>query len=205
MNILHLDSSIMGDHSVSRQLSRQVVTRLSQQHDGALVTYRDLAANPIPHLDMVALSAGQVPVDQRNADQTAQFELTETLLDELFGADAIVIGLPFYNFGMPSQLKAWIDHITVAGRTFSYTETGPVGLIADKKVILVSSRGGVRGEGLVTGMDYHESQVHAVFSLLGVTDITTVRAEGVKMGDEFKTQALAVANQQINQLNINAA
>ncbi|PTY37985.1 FMN-dependent NADH-azoreductase [Saccharospirillum sp. MSK14-1] len=204
MNILHLDSSILGDQSVSRQLSRQVVERLRQQHEAAQVTYRDLVANAIPHLDMASLSAGQVPADQRNTDQSAQFELTETLLNELFSADVIVIGLPFYNFGMPSQLKAWIDRIAQSGRTFRYTENGPEGLVTGKKVILASSRGGVYSQGPASAMEHQESHLTSVFGLLGLSDVVTVRAEGVNMGDDFKNQALAAAGEQIDRLTVAA-
>ncbi|MDB2448763.1 FMN-dependent NADH-azoreductase [bacterium] len=204
MNILHLDSSILGGQSVSRQLSAQVVARLTSHNPGAQVVHRDLAAEPIAHLDMTALSAAQVPAEQRSAAQTAQFELTETLLNELFAADVIVIGLPFYNFGMPSQLKAWIDRIAQAGRTFRYTENGPEGLVTGKKVILASSRGGVYSEGPAAAMEHQESHLAAVFGLLGLSDVVTVRAEGVNMGDDFKTQALAAAGEQINRLTVAA-
>lgn len=205
MNILHLDSSILGEQSVSRQLSRQVVARLQSEHKNAQVVYRDLVSTPIDHLDMAALSAAQVPADQRSVEQAAQFKLTETLLDELFSADVIVIGLPFYNFGMPSQLKAWIDRIAQSGRTFRYTENGPEGLVTGKKVILASSRGGVYSEGPAAGMEHQESHLAAVFGLLGLTDVVTVRAEGVNMGEAFKTQALNAASEQISQLSIQAA
>lgn len=204
MNILHLDSSILGAQSVSRQLSQQVVTRLTQDHANAKVVYRDLVANPINHLDLGALSASQMPADQLSAEQQTQRALTETLLDELFAADVIVIGMPFYNFGMPSQLKTWIDHITVAGRTFSYTESGPIGLVTGKKVILVSSRGGVYSNSQTPGLDYHESHLHAVFSLLGLDNITNIRAEGLKMGDDFKDKALTSASEKIDQLSLAA-
>ncbi|WP_108124041.1 FMN-dependent NADH-azoreductase [Saccharospirillum mangrovi] len=204
MNILHLDSSILGGLSVSRQLSAQVVARLAAQNPGAQIVHRDLVAEPIAHLDMTALSATQVPADQHSPEQAAQFALTETLLNELFAADVIVIGLPFYNFGMPTQLKAWIDRIAVSGRTFRYTESGPEGLVTGKKVILASSRGGVYSEGPRVAMEHQESHLATVFGLLGLTDVSTVRAEGVNMGEEFKNQALAAAGEQIDRLTVAA-
>lgn len=136
MKILHIDSSILGDASVSRQLSKAIVNQLQAKNTAAQVDYLDLAEQTIPHLTAEILMG-------QNAEQSA---LGEQILQQYLDADVVVVGAAMYNFGLPSTLKAWIDRISVAGRTFKYTENGPVGLAGDKKVYIASSRGGVYGE-----------------------------------------------------------
>lgn len=193
MNILHLDASVLGEHSVSRQLSAALVAELRAEHPRATVRYRDLAAHPLPHW---------VPVKEAIREPG---ELGETLLEEFLAADVVVIGAPMYNFGVPTQLKAWIDHIAVPGRTFRYTENGPEGLAGDKRVIVVSSRGGIYSEGPAAGMDFQENYLRAFFGFIGVTDLEIIRAEGVAMGPEHRESALHRAHQSIRDSRRQAA
>lgn len=190
MKLLHIDSSISGQASASRQLTRQIVDRLRDEHSGAAVTYRDLDAEPLPHLSSDML-AGMAP-GVATAEQTRQ-ELARSVaaLDEFLGADVIVIGAPMYNFAVSSQLKAWIDRILVAGKTFSYTAEGPKGLAGSKRVIIASSRGGVYAPGSAQGaMDFQENYLRAVFGFIGIDTVEIVRAEGVAFGPEQRETAL---------------
>ena len=180
MKLLHIDSSALGAYSVSRELTAAIVAAWKRREPGLEVTYRDLAANPLPHwlplADAAAMPAGDP-------------------LAELFAADVIVIGAPMYNFGIPSQLKAWIDRIVVAGKTFQYGANGPEGLAGGRKVIIASSRGGFYGAG--TGgeaADFQERYLRHIFHFIGITDLEFVRAEGVAMGPQQRADALASAH-----------
>ena len=189
MKILQIDSSILGDASISRQLSQAIVEQLQQKHgDAAELEYLDLAAQPIPHLTAEILMG-------QNPEQAA---LSEQILQQYLQADILVVGAAMYNFGLPSTLKAWIDRISVAGRTFKYTENGPVGLAGEKKVYIASSRGGVYGE--QSPVDFQEAFLKTVFNFTGVTDVQVIRAEGVNMGDAAKQQAIEAAMAQVNTL-----
>lgn len=188
MKVLHIDSSIMGDASVSRQLSHAVVQQLKTKHTDAQVDYLDLATTPIPHLSADILMG-------QNAEQS---ELSERLIQQYLDADIVVIGAAMYNFGLSSTLKAWIDRISAVGRTFKYTEQGPVGLAGDKKAYIVSSRGGVFGEN--SPVDFQEGMLKTIFGFTGVTDVEIIRAEGVNMGPEAKEKALAEAFTQVHAL-----
>ena len=185
MKVLHIDSSIMADASVSRQLSQAIVSQLSEKHAQVEVEYLDLATQPIPHLDAEILMG-------QNVEQSA---LGERIIQQYLDADVVVIGAAMYNFGITSTLKAWIDRISVAGRTFKYTENGPVGLAGDKKAYIASSRGGVYGEN--SPVDFQESFLKTVFNFTGVTDVEIIRAESVNMGPELKDKAIAAALAQV--------
>ena len=185
MKVLHIDSSIMADASVSRQLSQAIVSQLSEKHAQVEVEYLDLATQPIPHLDAEILMG-------QNAEQSA---LGERIIQQYLDADVVVIGAAMYNFGITSTLKAWIDRISVAGRTFKYTENGPVGLAGDKKAYIASSRGGVYGEN--SPVDFQEGFLKTVFNFTGVTDVEIIRAEGVNTGPELKDKAIAAALAQV--------
>ncbi|HRM51174.1 FMN-dependent NADH-azoreductase [Acinetobacter johnsonii] len=185
MKVLHIDSSIMADASVSRQLSQAIVSQLSEKHAQVEVEYLDLATQPIPHLDAEILMG-------QNAEQSA---LGERIIQQYLDADVVVIGAAMYNFGITSTLKAWIDRISVAGRTFKYTENDPVGLAGDKKAYIASSRGGVYGEN--SPVDFQEGFLKTVFYFTGVTDVEIIRAEGVNMGLELKDKAIAAALAQV--------
>ena len=193
MKLLHVDSSILGQGSVSRQLSGEIVASIRTKHADAEVTYRDLASEPLGHLSHLHLAAAQGVVlesDQLQRDVAAG----QVALDEFLAADVVVIGAPMYNFGVPSQLKAWIDRLAVAGKTFRYTENGPEGLAGDKKIVIASSRGGVFGPGTPgAAFDHQETYLRALFGFLGVKDITFIRAEGVAMGPDARAAAIANA------------
>ncbi|MES2095213.1 MAG: NAD(P)H-dependent oxidoreductase [Pseudomonadota bacterium] len=185
MKLLHLDSSITGEHSVSRKLSASIVDRLRTANPDIAIAYRDLAAAPIGHLTL-----GDIP---------AQGEST-VILDEFLDADVVVIGAPMYNFSLPSQLKAWIDRILVAGKTFSYGETGPVGLASGKRVILAISRGGFYGaEAPMAAAEHLETYLTTVFGFIGVTPEFVI-AEGVLAGPDQQQAAMTRAEQSIRQL-----
>lgn len=185
MKVLHIDSSIMGGASVSRQLSQAIVAQLTAKHAGAQVDYLDLAQQPIPHLTAEILMG-------QDAEQAA---LGEKILQQYLDADVVVVGAAMYNFGLSSALKAWIDRISVAGKTFKYTENGPVGLAGNKKAYIASSRGGVYGAD--SPADFQEGLLQTVFGFTGVRDVEIIRAEGVNMGVELKDKALADAMAQI--------
>ncbi|WP_395402746.1 FMN-dependent NADH-azoreductase [Pseudoduganella sp. UC29_106] len=170
MKVLHIDSSINGQQSVSRQLSAAIVRRLREANTGASVAYRDVVADPVPQSSGMA---GSSP-----------------LLDEFLAADVVVIGAPMYNFGVPSQLKAWLDTLAVAGVTFSYGASGPQGLCGGKRIIVASSRGGIySAPSPAAGMDHQESYLSSFFGFLGA-QIEFIRAEGVGMGDEQRQRAM---------------
>jgi len=182
MKLLHIDSSALGAHSVTRGLTAAIVGEFERNHAGLEVTYRDLHAAPLAHW---SLPAGE-------SDPHA--EEAEKVMAEFLAADVVVIGAPMYNFGLASSLKAWIDRIAVAGKTFRYTASGPEGLAVGKRVIVASSRGGIYSEGSpAASMDFQEPYLRTVFGFLGVTDIEFVRAEGVAMGDEKKMHAIGGA------------
>ncbi|WP_448681065.1 FMN-dependent NADH-azoreductase [Pseudomonas nicosulfuronedens] len=195
MKLLHIDSSILGDNSASRQLSAELVAAWAAAEPGVEVTYRDLAADAISHLSSASLVAAGTPAEMRDAAQKHEAALGEKSIEEFLGADAIVIGAPMYNFSIPSQLKAWIDRIAVAGKTFRYTESGPEGLAVGKKVIIVSTAGGIHA-GQPSGIA-HENYLQLVLNFLGITDIEIVRAEGLAYGDEPRRNAIAGAQASI--------
>lgn len=185
MKLLHVDSSVLGENSASRDLSAAIVARLRAEHPGAEVTYRDLAAQTLPHFTPV-LAEGH-PCVARNAE----------ILDEFLAADTVVIGAPMYNFTIPTQLKAWLDRVLIAGKTFRYTEKGPQGLAGDKRVIIASSRGGIYSEGPAMAVDFQETYLKHVLAFIGVHDPEIVRAEGLNLGVEQRSAAIAQAHAQI--------
>ena len=195
MKILHVDTSITGRASVSRALSAEIVASLRRLQPEAEVTVRDLAAQPIGHLSDAHLLAdqGAVPGEAAIQDDLAA---GQAALEEFLAADIVVIGAPMYNFAIPSQLKAWIDRLAVRGVTFRDTDDGPQGLAKGKKVIIASSRGGFPSEAL----DHQETYLRTIFGFFGITDITTVRAEGVAFGEEAKASAIKGARCEIASL-----
>ena len=181
MNVLHIDSGILGDHSVSRRLTAAIAAQLKADHPEATVVYRDLVAEPAAHLSgahLMAANAKPEDVDQKLAAEVAD---GAKILEQFLAADTVIIGAPMYNFSLPSQLKAWIDRIAVSGKTFRYTENGPEGLAGGKKIIVVSTRGGHYSEGPAAAMDHQESYLKVMLGFLGVTDIEFVRAEGLNI------------------------
>lgn len=194
MKLLHVDSSILGDHSVSRQISAAAVASLRTAIPGLEVVYRDLDATPAPHQSGALLAARGLSPDQRNADQTRDVAHADAVLDEFLAADIVVIGVPMYNFGIPSQLKSWIDHLAVAGKTFRYSEAGVEGLAKGKRVILASSRGGFYGpDSPAASLQHQESYLRGFFGFIGITDVEVVGAEGVNISPDHKQSALEAA------------
>lgn len=192
MKILHVDSSILFGDSVSRRLTAEIVAALTAKAPQATVSRLDLAAEPVGHLTAAHLGAAQgAPVP---AALEADVAAGRRALGAFMEADVVVIGAPMYNFSVPSQLKAWVDRLAVAGVTFRYSEKGPEGLCAGKKVIVASSRGGVFSAGSpIAALDHQESYLTAFFGFLGITDVTFVRAEGVAMGPEAKAASIEAA------------
>ena len=177
--ILQVDSSITGENSVSRQLTAAIVERLQQAEASAEVTYRDVSAAPLPHF----------VIGEENES-----------VEEFLKADTVVIGAPMYNFSLPSQLKAWIDQILVAGRTFRYTETGVVGLAGPKRIIVAVSRGGFYGADTpMAAMEHLESYLQAVFAFIGL-EPEFVIAEGVQLGPDHRVKAIESALNHISRL-----
>ncbi len=183
MNLLHIDSSALGNHSVSRPLTAEIVATLRKNNPGLHLEYRDLVGNPLPHWQPVVDAS-------REPGETGQ-----AILDQFLKADVVVIGAPMYNFSIPSQLKAWIDAIAVPGQTFRYGTNGPEGLAGGKRVIVVSSRGGIYSEGAATAMDFQEPYLRAFFGFIGITDVEFIRAEGIGMNKEA---AIAAAHDAIH-------
>lgn len=186
MKILHVDSSALGGYSVSRQLTAEIVAQLQQQAPASDVSYRDLAAEPLPHWAPVTDAADPAAL------------LGNQLLEEFLAADTIVIGAPMYNFAISSQLKAWIDRIVVPGKTFRYTASGAEGLAGGKRVIVASSRGGFYGkDSPAAAMDFQEPYLRTALGFIGISDVGFVRAEGVAVSDGHKAEALKSAHDSI--------
>jgi FMN-dependent NADH-azoreductase len=197
MQLLHIDSSVLGTHSASRALSAEIVARQVALHPDVQVTYRDLAADAALHLSPGHLAAWQGGAVQ---DSVLGADLAKggVYLEELFAADIIVIGAPMYNFSIPSQLKAWIDRVVIAGKTFRYGANGAEGLLKHKKVFIASSRGNVYTAGSpAAALEHHESYLTGVLSFIGLTDVTTVRVEGLALGTEAREAAMLKARTHI--------
>ncbi|WP_454887383.1 FMN-dependent NADH-azoreductase [Sphingomonas oryzagri] len=186
MKLLHLDSSIMGEGSASRALSAAIVERVAKAHDDVEVTYRDLASEPIPHLTLEAFMA----LD-RGKD-----------VQQFLENDVVVIGAAFYNFSVPSQLKAWIDHVVVRDKTFARGENGPIGLVTGKRVIVALARGNVYGEGSpYATFEHAETLLRSVFSFIGVTDIEFIVAEGLGRSEDARRAAIEGALEQARRIS----
>jgi FMN-dependent NADH-azoreductase len=195
MKILHLDTSVLGENSASRGLTRKVAEAWSAAEPAAVVRYRDLGAQAPQHLSPDYFAIGATPEEKRSAGQTSELKLSDALIEEFLAADALIIGAPLYNFTIPSGLKAWIDRVLVAGKTFSYSDKGPVGLAGDKKVLIVATSGGKYADSPV---DFaHVGHLKTVLNFVGVKDITVVRAAGLGLGAEARAAAVAAAEAEI--------
>lgn len=194
MKLLHLDASVLGSHSASRGLTAAIVAELTNNTPATEVIYHDLVAKPLPHFTPAA-----------DASDPA-VALGNQMLEEFIAADVVVIGAPMYNFSIPSQLKAWIDRISVAGKTFRYTANGAEGLSGGKRLIIASTRGGVYSEGSgAAAYDFQETYLRVQFGFLGVTDIEFVRAEGLAISEDHKAAAVKSAHASIGALSKKAA
>ncbi len=186
MKLLHLDSSILGENAASRPVTAALVGRLKSQIPALDVVYRDLAAQPLPHLTL-----GHMP---SNENPSAEQSDSQKILDEFLEADIVVIGAPMYNFTIPSQLKAWIDRVLIAGKTFRYTDKGAEGLAGGKRVIVAVSRGGLYGPGSPAAAAEHvESYLRTAFAFIGIDAPEFIIAEGLKLGPEQFDAALSGA------------
>jgi FMN-dependent NADH-azoreductase len=198
--LLHIDSSVLGAHSVSRQLSAAIVDRLKQTSPGLDVVYRDLTAAPLAHLSGPHLAAAQ---GNPPTDPVIQQELAASwaALEEFLAADIVVLGAPMYNFSLPSQLKAWIDRILVPGKTFKYGAQGPEGLAGQKRVIVALSRGGYYGPGTpAAALEHLETYLRGIFGFIGVTALEFIAADGIQVGPEHREKALTSALQAVSDL-----
>lgn len=196
MKILQVNSSARAEGSHSTKLANALVERLSATQPQAVVTVRDLGRTPHPMLDETALQALFTPAEQRTSEQAARVALDDALIAEIQSAEVVVLGVPMYNFGVPAQLKSWIDAISRAQVTFRYTEQGPEGLLKGKKVYVVLTRGGLYRN---TPTDTQTPYLKTLFGFLGMTDVQFMYAEGLAMGPEAEQAALVSAQQQIEE------
>ncbi len=200
MIILHVDSSILGSGSASRQISAEILAAETSRNPGAMVRTLDLGVTPIAHMTGAHLAAAQgiAPEEPGLAEDIAA---GHAALAGFLEADLVIVGAPMYNFGIPSQLKAWIDRLAIAGQTFRYTADGPEGLGGGKRVVIASARGGFYGPGAPSAaFDHQESYLTAVFAFFGITDIQIVRAEGLALGPDAREAALATASKATGEL-----
>ena len=189
-NVLLVLSSPRGRESYSHRIAHQIVDEIHTHNPQAEVVVRDLTLEPPPHVDEAFVTGRVLPPERRSVEQAESLVLSDVLIDEVNAADLIVLAVPMYNFGVPSALKAWIDHIVRPGRTFSYSKSGPVGLIRGKKAILVVARGGVYSDGPMQASDFQESYLRSVLAFIGIVDLEVVRVEGIAMGEDALKRAL---------------
>src|SRR3954471_9467676 len=200
MKLLHLDSSVLGPNSVSRQVSAAIVDRLQGTTPGLEITYRDLTKTPLAHLSGLHLAAGQGAAPENSLQQ--DIAAGQAMLEEFLAADIVVLGAPMYNFTIPSQLKAWIDRILVAGKTFKYGPQGVQGLAGNKRVIVAISRGGFYGAGTPAAVGEHlETYLRWVFGFIGVTNTEFISADGIQVGPDHREKAVAGALQAASNLS----
>jgi FMN-dependent NADH-azoreductase len=195
-NILLIESSARQQGSVSRQLSEQFIAHWQAAHPSDQVTVRDLALQPVPHLDSNLLGGWMTPAAQQTADEQAALARSNTLTDELLAADVLVLAAPMYNFAIPSTLKAWLDHVLRAGVTFKYTDTGPQGLLSGKRAVVLTSRGGIYAG---SGLDHQEPYLRQALGFIGIHEVSFIHAEGQSMGAEVAEQGLLQAQARMAQ------
>jgi FMN-dependent NADH-azoreductase len=182
---------------VSRQLSASLVAHWQRHFPNGRVIVRDLAALPLPHVTEAQIGAYFTPAEKRTDEQKKILILSDQLVDELLEADTIIIGAPMYNFSVTSSLKSWIDHVARLGRTFAYTDKGPVGLATGKRAVIAIARGGIYSEEPARAADFESGYLKQVLGFVGITDVELIVAEGVALGEEIAKQAIAKAEQQI--------
>jgi FMN-dependent NADH-azoreductase len=205
-NLLFVSSSLFGDGSQSRLIASEFIDRWRQSRPSTTVMERELAADSIPHLSLAALAASMTPADARSSAERQAVALADTLIAEVEAAEVIVLTAPMYNFSIPSTLKAWIDHITRAGRTFRYGAAGPEGLLKGKKVFIVTARGGIYSDNSpAKGMDFQEPYLRAMLGFLGLDDVTFIHVEGLKMSPEAAASGIERARKAVDELMPTAA
>ncbi len=195
-NILLIESSARQQGSVSRQLSEQFIAQWQNAHPADQVTVRDLALEPVPHLDSNLLGGWMTPAEQQTADEQVALARSNTLTDELLAADVLVLAAPMYNFSIPSTLKAWLDHVLRAGVTFKYTDTGPQGLLSGKRAVVLTSRGGIYAG---SGLDHQEPYLRQALAFIGIHEVDFIHAEGQSMGAEIAGPSLLQAQARVAQ------
>jgi len=196
--LLFVTSSLFGEGSKSRLIASELVESWRNAHPGSIVIERDLTADSMPHLSATTLSATMTPIAGLSDAQRAGLAFADALIEEIEAADTIVLAVPMYNFSIPSTLKAWIDHITRAGRTFRYGAAGPEGLLKGKKVFIVTGRGGVySGESPARAMDFQEPYLRAMLGFLGLTDVAFIHVEGLQVSPEAAASGIQRARQAI--------
>lgn len=181
-HVLIIESSARQQESVSRQLTRDFIQQWQAAHPGDQINVRDVAANPLPHLDADLLGGWMKPAEQRSMPEQEAFERSNQLTDELLAADVLVMAAPMYNFTIPSTLKAWLDHVLRAGITFKYTPTGPQGLLQGKRAIVLTARGGIHAG---AGSDHQEPYLRQAMAFIGIHDVEFIHAEGLNMSGDF--------------------
>ncbi|MBA1196930.1 FMN-dependent NADH-azoreductase [Pseudomonas plecoglossicida] len=181
-HVLIIESSARQQDSVSRQLTRDFIQQWQAAHPGDQINLRDVAANPLPHLNADLLGGWMKPAEQRSMPEQEAFERSNQLTDELLAADVLVMAAPMYNFTIPSTLKAWLDHVLRAGITFKYTPTGPQGLLQGKRAIVLTARGGIHAG---AGSDHQEPYLRQAMAFIGIHDVEFIHAEGLNMSGDF--------------------
>lgn len=195
-NVLFVTSSPRGQQSYSQQVARGIVDDLKIARPGVKVVVRNVARYPLPHIGEAFVNGMARAPEQRSAAESEALALSDVLIEELMAADVLVLAVPMHNFGLPSALKAWIDHVVRAGQTFSYGAGGPEGLVKNKRAIVVVSRGGVYSDGPMKQFDFQEGYLKSVLGFIGLTDVEMVRVEGVAMGEQAVRRAMASAKEQ---------
>ena len=195
--VLIIESSARQQDSVSRQLTQTFIKQWQAAHPKDEITVRDLAVNPVPHLDINLLGGWMKPADQRSDIEQVSLERSNQLTDELLAADVLVMAAPMYNFAIPSTLKAWLDHVLRAGVTFKYTETGPQGLLTGKRAYVLTARGGIYAG---SAADHQDPYLRQVMGFIGIHDVTFIHAEGMNLGGDFQEKGLNQANARLAQV-----
>ncbi|WP_282364597.1 FMN-dependent NADH-azoreductase [Pseudomonas sp. PS01297] len=194
-NVLIIESSARQQDSFSRELTQQFISHWKTLHPADRLTIRDVAVNPVPHLDADLLGGWMKPEAQRNAAEQASLQRSNELTDELLAADVLVLAAPMYNFAIPSTLKAWLDHVLRAGLTFKYTDTGPQGLLTGKKAYVLTARGGIYAGSTA---DHQEPYLRQVLAFVGIHDVTFIHAEGMNLGGDFQEKGLNQAKARLS-------
>jgi len=197
MKLLHIDSSILGANSASRELGAAWVGNWRRQHPQGAVKHLDLVRDPLAHLTGEIFSARATPEAERDGALARDVAADHSAINDFLAADVVVIGAPMYNFSIPSQLKAWIDRIVVAGKTFRYGANGPEGLAKGKKAVVIISRGGIYSAGPAAALDFQENYLRGVLGFIGITDIEVIRAEGLARGAEQRDEVMRSAHRAI--------
>ncbi|MDH6250041.1 FMN-dependent NADH-azoreductase [Polynucleobacter sphagniphilus] len=198
-NVLCLNCSIQGDSSQSRQLSNKLLERIKKTYSSVKIVSRDLVRDPLPHLNGAQFNAFITPPEQRTSEQKVLASQSDDLIKEISDADTVVLALPMYNFGIPSQLKSYFDNLARAGMTFKYTATGPVGLLTGKKAVVLATRGGLY---FGTDKDTQTKYVRDFLSFIGITDVEFIYAEGLAISSEQKAMSLELANDIIEAMSL---